>query len=339
MKFLQQFMQHFELILTIAVVVCFVFYLLDGRKYRKERKHLLRVFSRQIESDADRELYSRRLIEAEKSLDSKKRADFASASSKINNRLHLSSRELFWAQRPVYPQEKFFEFFGGMFWILFIIWGIRSFLWEPFKIPSSSMEPTLQKGDFILANKYAYGLRLPVLGWKVLPISSPKRGEVFIFRYPENPQQQYIKRVIALPGDRLVFNRGQVQVTGVKALVSPDSQRLGFEDGRNYQVYQETFSYADDKSSKEPHKMQLSADSRSRLTSASSNMKYKDGEEIIVPEGYYFAMGDNRDNSSDSRFWGFVPAKNIHGRAMFIWLNSSCISFKGHCSRIGNKVR
>ncbi|MBR1376159.1 MAG: signal peptidase I [Cardiobacteriaceae bacterium] len=339
---MQKLMENFELLLTVLVLICLVFYILDGRKYRKERNYLLKVFSKEKETDEDRNKYSRRLLEAEKSLKPKHRELFQAVNMKINNRNHLSGQELIWASQPVYKDEKLFEFFGGMFWILFIVLFVRSFLWEPFKIPSSSMEPTLQKGDFILTQKYAYGVKLPVLGWKILPLGGVKRGDVFVFRYPNNPKLHYIKRVIALPGDKVVFNNGKVIVNGQKAVLQLTGKRNGYEDNLLYKVYEEEFNYGDDKSVSGKHLMELSDNIENKhINSYNTPMHtgFIDGVEIQVPEGHYFAMGDNRDSSSDSRMWGFVPAKNLVGKASYIWLNSDCVSFKGNCKRIGRRVK
>lgn len=335
-------MENFELLLTVLVLICLVFYILDGRKYRKERNYLVKVFSQEKETDDDRNKYSRRLLEAEKSLKPKQRELFQAVNMKINNRNHLSGQELIWASQPVYKDEKLFEFFGGMFWILFIILFVRSFLWEPFKIPSSSMEPTLQKGDFILTQKYAYGVKLPVLRWKILPMGEVKRGDVFVFHYPNNPKLHYIKRVIALPGDKVIFNNGEVMVNGKKAALQLTGKRNGYEDNFPYKVYEEEFNYGDDKSVGEKHLMELSDNIENKHINSFNTPMYSgfiDGVEIQVPDGNYFAMGDNRDSSSDSRMWGFVPAKNLVGKASYIWLNSDCVSFKGNCKRIGKRVK
>jgi signal peptidase I len=199
------------------------------------------------------------------------------------------------------------EYARSFFPVLLLILLFRSFLAEPFKIPSGSMMPTLLVGDFILVNKFAYGLRLPVLNTKILSVGEPKRGDVFVFRYPENPKEDYIKRVIGLPGDEITYRNKTLFINGKEI---PESY-LGPYTGPT-----------------EPN---------NRMTGAQVKLENLEGVEhrIMelpnlqvghegtwkVPDGYYFAMGDNRDNSLDSRFWGFVPEANLVGKALVIWMN------------------
>lgn len=336
---MQKIMENFELLLSLAVFICFVFYLIDCKSYLKERKHLLKVFKKGIETDADRNLYAARLTAAMQSgIKAKQRPDYHAAQAGINNRQKLKDGQLFWAAHPVYPKEKFIEFFSGMFWILFIIWFIRSFLWEPFQIPSASMEPTLQNGDFILTNKYQYGVRLPVTHTKILSVGQVERGDVVVFRYPPNPKINYIKRVVALPGDEIVFINGQIAINGEPMpLTDAKLARFGHDNGQRYNVVNETFNG-------KTHQIQFNQNPMYRMNAArqansSQPFLFQDGTKITVPEGQYFVMGDNRDDSVDSRFWGFVPEENLVGKALFIWFNSDCIMGKGHCKRIGNSIK
>ena len=228
MNYLQQilgaFMTHFELILTITVLVCFVFYLIDGHSYRKTRKRLYRAFKRDDISPDDRLTYANRLatvLQSRRGVPRKHQKAFDSAQNKLTNGEPLSGGELYWLKHPVYPQEKFIEFFGGMFWVLFAVWFIRSFLWEPFRIPSGSMEPNLYDGDFILTSKYRYGIKLPVLRSTIIPTGSVQRGDVIVFRYPQNPSLHYIKRVIGLPGDHIRYDHDQVWINGEAQPLEP----------------------------------------------------------------------------------------------------------------------
>lgn len=334
---MQKIMENFELILSLAVLICLVFYIIDSKSFLKERRHLLKVFSKGAETDADRNLYAMRLATAQGSIKAKQRGIYEAAQMHINNRQALSKAELFWAKHPVYPKEKFIEFFSGMFWILLVIWFVRSFLYEPFQIPSASMEPTLQNGDFILTSKYSYGIRLPVVHSKILPIGEVKRGDVVVFRYPPNPKINYIKRIVAISGDKIVFKDGQIAVNGeIVPLTDAKQSRFGHDSGQRYVVANETLSG-------KTHQIQFNQNPMFRMNAArqahsTQPFMFQDGSEITVPEGHYFAMGDNRDDSVDSRFWGFVPDKNIVGKALFIWLNSDCVMGKGHCNRIAKSI-
>ncbi len=336
---LQLIMQNFELILTLSVVVCLVFYIIDGKSYRKERNRLYKVFKTGTETDDDRNLYAKRLSEANyKGIKKKYRDAFASAQTNINNRKQLSGQQLHWIKVPVYPKERFIEFFGGMFWVLFIVWFLRSFVCEPFQIPSSSMEPTLQEGDFILTSKFAYGVRLPVIHTKILPFGEVNRGDVVVFRYPENPKIDYIKRIVGLPGDKLVFQDGQVSINGKPIpLNATNKTRFGYKDGQRYDVYRETMS--DKEHTIQFNHNPLMRSNSARFSRSAQRFKFNDGDVVVIPEGYYFAMGDNRDASADSRFWGFVPDENLVGRAFFVWMNSDCVLGKGYCSRVGHQIK
>ena len=192
------------------------------------------------------------------------------------------------------------EYAKSFFSVLFIVLVLRSFLYEPFQIPSGSMLPTLQIGDFILVNKYHYGLRLPVLGTKVISINEPERGDVMVFKFPENHKINYIKRVIGLPGDRIKYQNKQLFINDepmAQALVAqlpPASPRI--------QLLQE----------------QLGEVNHSIYKNMAPAF---DSGEWVVPEGHYFMMGDNRDNSNDSRYWGFVPDQLVVGRAVLVWMH------------------
>ena len=214
------------------------------------------------------------------------------------------------------------EYARSFFPVLLLILLFRSFLAEPFKIPSGSMMPTLLVGDFILVNKFAYGLRLPVLNTKIVPVGEPKRGDVFVFRFPENPKEDYIKRVIGLPGDEITYRNKTLFINGKEIAESYLGPYTGpSEPTRSMagaQVKVEQLDGVDHRIMELPQ-IQVGHEGTWK-----------------VPDGYYFAMGDNRDNSLDSRFWGFVPEANLVGKALIIWMNwDSGIDF----GRIGTLIK
>ncbi|MEP0071708.1 MAG: signal peptidase I [Marinomonas sp.] len=190
------------------------------------------------------------------------------------------------------------------FVIIAVIFGLRSFVVEPFQIPSGSMLPTLKIGDFILVNKFEYGVRLPVLNSTIIPTNEPERGDVVVFKYPQDPSLNYIKRLVGLPGDKVAYRNKELTVNGEKiskTLLAKLSVSLN-PSGEPVEVFDETLGDAQ-------HEIYNSY----RFTPHEG--------EWVVPEGHYFVMGDNRDNSADSRFWGFVPEENMKGRAFYVWLH------------------
>ena len=213
------------------------------------------------------------------------------------------------------------EYARSFFPVILIVLLFRSFLAEPFKIPSGSMMPTLLVGDFILVNKFAYGLRLPVLNTKILEIGEPQRGDVFVFRYPRNPKVDYIKRVIGLPGDEITYRNKVVYVNGKEIPQTDLGPYVGSGDEGRKMAGAEI-----------RHEMLPGVEHDILTWSLHSGAEGT----FRVPAGHYFAMGDNRDNSEDSRYWGFVPEANLVGRAFVIWMNwDSGIDFK----RIGTLIK
>jgi signal peptidase I len=217
-------------------------------------------------------------------------------------------------------QPWWIEYSVSFFPVILIVFLLRSFLVEPFKIPSSSMVPTLLVGDFILVNKYTYGIRLPVVNKKLVPLNSPLRGDVMVFRFPEDPSLDYIKRVVALPGDRIEYRNKRLSINGVPVPVRQIDDYLSRERMQFSRRYAETLNGVG-------HEILLDEDAPAAMMPGraypyAENCNYNmNGLTCTVPPGHYFVMGDNRDNSSDSRVWGFVPDENIVGRAFFIWLN------------------
>jgi signal peptidase I len=221
----------------------------------------------------------------------------------------------------------------AFFPVIVVVFLIRSFWIEPFKIPSGSMKPTLLVGDFILVNKYTYGIRIPVANKKVLEINPVKRGDVVVFRFPVDPSVDYIKRVVGLPGDKVQYRNKRLAINGVPVPV----QAAGF------------YSDAEVNYARLPQFLEKLGESTHRMMVVSAqppvdlgtvrqfphreNCEYNDdGFSCTVPPGNYFMMGDNRDQSSDSRYWGFVPDDHIKGRAFLVWMNF------GDFKRIGNTI-
>lgn len=228
----------------------------------------------------------------------------------------------FFAKRRGKDQKEpwWIEYPKSFFPVILIVFLLRSFLVEPFKIPSGSMIPTLVIGDFILVNKFAYGVRIPLLNRKVFNIGNPRRGDVMVFRYPEDPSLDYIKRVVGLPGDRIVYAGKRLTVNGV------EQPRKSMPD----YLHRERIHYSKqymEKLGETEHALLLEDDAPAAVPFTRpfpyrENCNYNsEGVTCTVPAGHYFMMGDNRDNSADSRVWGFVPDQNIVGKAFFIWLN------------------
>jgi len=199
---------------------------------------------------------------------------------------------------------------------------LRSFLVEPFRIPSGSMMPTLLVGDFILVNKYAYGIRLPVLNRKVVDLGEPQRGDVVVFRFPKDPRVDYIKRVVGVPGDHVVYRNKTLFINGKQVPQIPQGSYIGTGSG-------------------------LSMSGAELRREALGDVKHDilvvprvSGVETdtVVPAGHYFVMGDNRDNSNDSRYWGFVPDENLVGRAFMIWMNWDSAASGVGWERIGDSI-
>ena len=216
------------------------------------------------------------------------------------------------------------EYARSFFPVILAVFLLRSFLVEPFKIPSGSMMSTLLVGDFILVNKYTYGIRLPVANKKIIEIGQPQRGEVMVFRFPKDPSLDYIKRVVGVPGDKIAYRDKQLTINGKPVKMERQGEYNYVKSGLNYVAatqFLETLG-------EHVHETLVQSDAPTiRFNDVDAfplrqNCDYNEtGFTCTVPEGHYFMMGDNRDDSNDSRYWGFVPDRNIVGRAFMIWWN------------------
>jgi signal peptidase I len=229
------------------------------------------------------------------------------------------------AQGRLLAQPWWLDWTAGLFPVIMAVFFLRSFLFEPFKIPSGSMIPTLLVGDLILVNKFHYGVRLPVINKKITEGTAPARGDVMVFRYPPKPSLDYIKRVVGIPGDEVAYLNKRLSINGkvIETVALPEF--FDQDTMRYFKQYQESLG-------EKKHGI-LNDDDRPAFVPGADDFAFKqncrysvEGVVCKVPEGHYFMMGDNRDNSLDSRFWGFVPDKNIVGRAFFVWMNFSSLT-------------
>ncbi len=272
----------FALILVVITAVCFVIYLVDKFFLGTERAEAIKALKEQypnwmVESEEDYKAY---------------RLQFGQLG----------------------PEPVVIEYAKSFLPVFAIVLVLRSFLFEPFQIPSGSMIPTLKIGDFILVNKFNYGLRLPVIGTKVLPIGEPERGDVMVF-YPPNDSRYFIKRIIGLPGDHIKIVNKVLYVNGVRADQTQIEQETN--NGLTARIFSENLGGVE------------------HLIRTESRRTRGDNLSVVVKPGHYFMMGDNRDNSSDSRFWGQVPSHNIVGEAVAVWMTWESFFSLPKFSRVG----
>ena len=293
---------NFPLILFLLTVVTGVFFVLERKRFLPERRQRAEEAAARFEAD-NREAIDR----GEKAV--------------IDACNDLKAKIL--------RQPWWLEYTAGLFPVILLVFVLRSFLFEPFRIPSGSMLPTLHVGDFILVNKYEYGIRLPVLNWKVIDLGSPERGDVVVFKYPRDTSVDYIKRIVAVPGDTVEYKNKVLYINGTEQI---QTGHADFVDGHSMVTLdqrEETLGGKDHLIAvdhRRPSWVPLQA-----ISKMEDSCRYNStGFVCRIPEGHYFAMGDNRDNSEDSRYWGFVPDENLVGRATLIWANF------GDMSRIGS---
>ena len=232
------------------------------------------------------------------------------------------------AQATLLMQPWWLDWTAGLFPVILVVFVLRSFLFEPFKIPSGSMIPTQLIGDLILVNKFTYGIRLPVVNTKITEGNAPQRGDVMVFRYPPQPSVDYIKRVVGVPGDEVAYLNKRLTINGKEVPTTAQPDFFDESTMRYFKQFEEVLG-------EKPHRVLNNPDAPAFVQGA-ANFPYRDNcrysvEGVVckVPQGHYFMMGDNRDNSLDSRYWGFVPDQNIVGKAFFVWMNF------GNLRRIG----
>ena len=238
------------------------------------------------------------------------------------------------ARERLLMQPWWLDWTAGLFPVILVVFVLRSFLFEPFKIPSGSMIPTLWVGDLILVNKFHYGVRLPVINTQVTAGEPVRRGDVMVFRYPPKPSLDYIKRVVGVPGDEVAYLNKQLSING-KVVAKANLPDFFEQDSLSYiKQFQETFPVGASPSEMTNTKAVrlLNNAERPAFIAGTEDFPFKnqcsysvEGVVCKVPPGHFFMMGDNRDNSLDSRYWGFVPEANIVGKAILVWMNFSSL--------------
>lgn len=231
------------------------------------------------------------------------------------------------ARQPAPPL--LIDYARSFFPILLIVFLLRSFLFEPFRIPSGSLEPTLLVGDFILLNKYDYGVRLPIVRKKIFAIGEPQRGDIMVFRWPPNPAYYFIKRVIGLPGDQISYINKELFVNGQK-IPQTELDMSQTKSGAPLPVS------GDEWGMQKKEEDLLGMKHKIYILPTRASRDYKD---IVVPKGMYFVMGDNRDNSADSRYFGFVPDRNIVGKAVLVWMSWDSAKTGIRWNRLGTLIQ
>lgn len=283
---------NFALILFILLVVSGAMWLLDVLVLSKQRKAL--ATAKLAEFDA-------------------RNANRVGVPAEVT-RSERAALEEELTRRPWYM-----EYTASFFPVILLVFVLRSFLFEPFRIPSGSMIPTLEIGDLILVNKYTYGIRLPVINKKVVQLNDPRRGDVMVFRFPHNPQQDYIKRVVGIPGDRVEYLNRQLLLNGQPVPAQVMERYIDQERMQPYTQFREKLGEVEHRVIQNEG-MGVPVMRAFAHTHPDACRYSSEGVSCTVPPGHYFVMGDNRDNSEDSRYWGFVPDENIVGRAFFVWL-------------------
>ncbi len=241
----------------------------------------------------------------------------------------LSEHSLSATRERLLRQPWWLEWTAGLFPVIALVFALRSFIAEPFKIPSGSMEPTLVPGDLILVNKFVYGLRLPLIHQRLTTGSAPRRGDVIVFRLPKDPAVDYIKRIVGIPGDTVSYENKQLVINGRAIAEQGDGHWFDPSSEQRYLQYRENLDGAE-------HRILIDPQAPPFLHQPPDNFPHRDachydaqGFVCKVPPGMYFVMGDNRDDSLDSRYWGFVPRANIVGKAFFVWMSFAGLRYIG----------
>jgi signal peptidase I len=288
---------NFQFWLFIAVVLTGLAFLADLFYFKKQRKQHAALLLKQYESQ-----------------------QILWQKNNVNAEIVQSKAQI---QEEAMRQPAWLEFTAGIFPVILIVFILRSFIAEPFKIPSGSMMPTLLAGDFILVNKFAYGIRLPIINKKILNINDPQRGDIIVFRFPKDPSIDYIKRVVAVGGDKVEYRNKMLLINNQALNYERLKDYYSSENlmGMYYRQFKESFTTVDHNILVDDQKPNYVINPDKFPLSNYCNYTQQ-GFTCSVPQGYYFAMGDNRDDSLDSRYWGFVPDKNLVGKAFFIWFNT-----------------
>ena len=233
--------------------------------------------------------------------------------------------KIFWAKKRAKAAKKpaLIEFSHSFFPVFLLVLVIRSFIIQPYRVPTGSLEPTVLPNDFLLVTQYSYGLHLPITNTRFIKISEPKRGEISVFHFPPDPSVDYVKRIVGLPGDHIVYKNKTLYVNGIEAKRTYVGTAMDYEDGQDISVklYEEDLMGV-------KHPILINPDKIDNST-----------YDFLVPAGMYFALGDNRDGSYDSRYWGFVPEANLVGRAQYILLSYDNKAKKLRWSRSGQALK
>jgi signal peptidase I len=301
--YVDRWIGNFSLLLFVLTVVTLAYWLAERLHFKPAREAAAAALERQ---------------------DGQRRAELA------RKGIDKVDGDLAGARERILTQPWWLDWTAGLFPVILAVFLLRSFLFEPFKIPSGSMVPTLLVGDLILVNKYHYGVRLPVINRKIVANNDPQRGDVVVFRYPVDPRVDYIKRVVGVPGDEVAYLNQRLTINGKPVDLQPLGDYYDEDSLRYAPQFSETLGTATHRILVDP-KRQVYYGGESRSFPNGQNCRYTaEGVVCKVPDGHYFMMGDNRDNSQDSRFWGFVPDANIVGKAFFVWMNF------GNLRRIGS---
>ncbi len=300
--FLGRWMGNFSLLLFVLTLVTLLYWLAERFRFRPARL----AAAAQLES-----AHQARRAELARQGITQVDGDIAAARDKL------------------LAQPWWLDWTAGLFPVILIVFVLRSFLFEPFKIPSGSMVPTLMVGDLILVNKYHYGVRLPVLHTKIIDNKPVQRGDVMVFRYPVDPRVDYIKRVVGLPGDVVAYEGQRLILNGEPVPLQPLGEFYDEDSLRYAPMFAERLGAVEHRILVNPAQGAFFGGLPKRFPFAENCRYSAEGMRCTVPPGHYFMMGDNRDNSQDSRFWGFVPDDHIVGRAFFVWMNF------GNLGRIG----